>query len=68
MALRAEDLAARLLAEFPRALESGQLVAYFQPEVDLSSARVVVAESLVRWEHPELGTLSPDLRSAGTRR
>jgi diguanylate cyclase (GGDEF)-like protein len=61
MAVKAEDVAARLLAEFPHALRSGQLVTYFQPEVELSSGRVVAAESLARWEHPELGTLSPVL-------
>ena len=61
MAVKAEDVAARLLAEFPQALRDGQLVAYFQPEVELSSGRVVAAESLARWEHPELGTLSPML-------
>ena len=61
MAVKAEDVAARLLAEFPRALRSGSLVTYFQPEVELSSGRVVAAESLARWEHPELGTLSPVL-------
>jgi EAL domain-containing protein (putative c-di-GMP-specific phosphodiesterase class I) len=61
MAVKAEDVAARLLAEFPQALRSGQLVTYFQPEIELSSGRVVAAESLARWEHPELGTLSPVL-------
>jgi diguanylate cyclase (GGDEF)-like protein len=61
MAVKAEDVAARLLAEFPQALRSGQLVTYFQPEVELSSGRVVAAESLARWEHPELGTLPPVL-------
>jgi diguanylate cyclase (GGDEF)-like protein len=61
MAVEAEDAAARLLAEFPHALEGGQLVAYFQAEVELSSGRVVAAESLARWEHPERGTLSPAL-------
>jgi diguanylate cyclase (GGDEF)-like protein len=61
MAAEAEDLAARLRAEFPHALRNGQLVAYYQPEVDLSTGRVVAAESLARWEHPELGTLPPAL-------
>jgi diguanylate cyclase (GGDEF)-like protein len=61
MAGEAEDLAARLRAEFPHALRSGQLVAYFQPEVELATGRVVGAESLARWEHPELGTLPPAL-------
>jgi diguanylate cyclase (GGDEF)-like protein len=61
MAGEAGDVAARLLAEFPRALRTGQLVAYFQPQVELSSGRIVAAESLARWEHPELGTLPPAL-------
>ncbi len=60
MAVIAEDKA-RLLAEFPLALQNGQLVAYFQPEVELSSGRVVAAESLARWEHPDLGILPPAL-------
>jgi EAL domain-containing protein (putative c-di-GMP-specific phosphodiesterase class I) len=61
MAGEAEDLAARLRAEFPQALRSGQLVAYYQPEVELATGRVVGVESLARWEHPELGTLPPAL-------
>src|SRR5947207_1990096 len=61
MAVEAEDLAARLRAEFPHALRTGQLVAYYQPEVELFSGRVVAAESLARWEHPEFGTLPPAL-------
>jgi EAL domain-containing protein (putative c-di-GMP-specific phosphodiesterase class I) len=61
MAVEAEDVAARLLAEFPHALRSGQVVAYFQPESELASGRLVAAESLTRWDHPELGTLSPVL-------
>jgi sensor c-di-GMP phosphodiesterase-like protein len=48
MAIEAGDTAARLLAEFPDALRGGQLVAYFQPEIELSSGRVVAAESLAR--------------------
>jgi diguanylate cyclase (GGDEF)-like protein len=59
MAVETEEVAARLLAEFPHALASGQLVAHFQPEVELSSGRVAAAECLARWEHPELGTLPP---------
>src|ERR1700729_3681068 len=61
MTSKAEDLVAGLQAELPHALESGQLVAYFQPQVELASGRVVAAESLARWEHPELGTLPPAL-------
>src|SRR6266568_2458583 len=61
MPAKAEDMAARLRAAFPDALHSGQLVAYYQQEVELSSGRLVAAESLARWEHPELGTLPPAL-------
>jgi len=61
MAVEADEMAARLRAEFPHALRSGQLVPYFQPEVELSSGRVVAAESLARGEHPDYGTLPPAL-------
>jgi diguanylate cyclase (GGDEF)-like protein len=59
MASEADDVAARLRAELPRALQDGQLIGYFQPEVELSTGRLVAAELLARWEHPELGTLQP---------
>jgi diguanylate cyclase (GGDEF)-like protein len=61
MALEVDELAARLHAEFPRALRDGQVVGYFQPEVELSTGRLAAAELLARWEHPELGTLPPAL-------
>ncbi len=58
-AVQADQVAVRLLAELPRALASGQLVAYFQPEIDLATGQVIAAEALIRWEHPEFGVLSP---------
>ena len=61
MALEADDMAARLCAEFPAALRSGQVVGYFQPEIELATGRLVAAELLARWEHPELGVLQPAL-------
>ena len=61
MTVDAGKVTAKLLSEFPQALAGGQLVAYFQPEVDLSSGVVMAAEALARWEHPALGTLSPAL-------
>src|SRR6202012_5665687 len=59
MAFEAGHLAARLQAEFPRALRTGEIVGYFQPELELSTGRLVAAELLARWEHPELGILPP---------
>jgi diguanylate cyclase (GGDEF)-like protein len=48
-----------LLADFRSALIDGQLEAYFQPVVDSESGRVSSCEALVRWNHPELGLMSP---------
>jgi diguanylate cyclase (GGDEF)-like protein len=41
------------------ALQEEQLRVYYQPLVDLRSGKVVGAEALVRWRHPERGILSP---------
>lgn len=41
------------------ALDSGELCLYYQPKVDMQDGRVVGAEALLRWQHPQLGLLSP---------
>ncbi len=41
------------------ALSSGQVVAWFQPQVGLHSELVIGFEALVRWHHPYLGPISP---------
>jgi diguanylate cyclase (GGDEF)-like protein len=64
MAFQADELTARLRAEFPSALRDGQVVGYFQPEVELLTGRLAAAELLARWEHPELGTLPPTMFTA----
>jgi diguanylate cyclase (GGDEF)-like protein/PAS domain S-box-containing protein len=42
-----------------RALESGELVVHFQPEVELDTGIVSSVEALVRWQHPRRGLLMP---------
>ncbi|PRY10824.1 putative bifunctional diguanylate cyclase/phosphodiesterase [Kineococcus rhizosphaerae] len=39
--------------------DCGQLVVLFQPQLDLARDAVCGAEALVRWDHPELGVLTP---------
>jgi diguanylate cyclase (GGDEF)-like protein/PAS domain S-box-containing protein len=54
-------LAARVALEhaLQLALEEQQFEMYYQPRVDLASGRVVSAEALIRWNHPERGVISP---------
>ncbi len=49
-----------LTGEFGHAVENQQLEFYYQPKVDLKSGRVVNAEALVRWHHPQQGLVMPD--------
>lgn len=42
-----------------RGLDTDELCAHFQPQLDLSSNQIVGAEALVRWQHPEMGMVSP---------
>jgi len=42
-----------------RALDQRQFVLYYQPEVDLTTRKIVGLEALIRWEHPERGLIPP---------
>jgi len=48
-----------LEASLARAIGAKELELGYQPKVDLRSGRVVGAEALVRWNHPEHGCLAP---------
>jgi len=49
-----------LVAQIRNAIDNGELVVHFQPEVDLQSGETRRLEALVRWNHPERGLLLPE--------
>lgn len=61
----AEDMTVRameqlaLQAGLRHALEKGEFILHYQPQLDLGSNRIIGVEALVRWQHPEKGMISP---------
>ena len=49
----------RLAEELRLALERGELVLHYQPQLDLRSDEIPTVEALIRWPHPRLGLLHP---------
>ena len=41
------------------ALERNEFVVYYQPQINAQTRKIVCAEALVRWDHPEKGRISP---------
>ncbi len=50
----------QLEAGLRRALERKEFELFYQPKVDLRDGRILAAEALLRWTHPELGFVPPD--------
>ncbi|PZV13310.1 MAG: diguanylate cyclase [Pseudanabaena sp.] len=42
-----------------RALENNELLTYYQPQIDLSTGKIVGLEVLLRWKHVSLGSIPP---------
>ncbi|MEZ5501193.1 MAG: EAL domain-containing protein [Halioglobus sp.] len=49
----------KLESELRKAIDRNELRLHYQPQVDTSDGSIICAEALLRWEHPELGSVSP---------
>src|SRR5580692_5500834 len=46
-------------SDLRHALDNREFVLYYQPEVELSTRKIVGLEALIRWKHPERGLIPP---------
>ena len=50
----------RLESDLRRALEKGEFVLHYQPQVSLLDNHLIGCEALIRWQHPQRGMVPPD--------
>ena len=61
-----EELHKKLLMEhkiidsIPQALKHHDFMMYLQPKVEMDTGKIVGAEALIRWKHPDMGFVRPD--------
>jgi len=51
----------RLHNDMPMALSKGEFEVYYQPIIQAQTQKVVAAEALIRWKHPQYGLIPPDV-------
>ena len=49
------------LSHIRAAITAGEFVLHYQPKVHMRSGRIIGAEALIRWQHPQRGLLAPAL-------
>ncbi len=49
----------QLLNALREAINEGQLLVHYQPQISLSDGHIIGVEALLRWQHPEFGSVSP---------
>jgi len=48
-----------LMSDLREAIQSDQTILYYQPKLSLVTGRVIGLEALIRWHHPQRGSVSP---------
>lgn len=56
---KSESERERMIDKLHQALEKQEFQLYYQPKVDLYTGKPFAVEALIRWQHPEHGTLTP---------
>jgi diguanylate cyclase (GGDEF)-like protein len=49
-----------LMTDLRHAVENDELQLYYQPQVELSTKKIHTVEALLRWDHPQRGSISPE--------
>lgn len=49
-----------LEADLHQAIKNNQLELYYQPKINLQTGKIYSSEALLRWNHPQLGIVSPN--------
>lgn len=47
--------------ELRKAIQQNEFEVYYQPQIDMSTQKIVGLEALIRWNHPEKGLVPPDV-------
>ena len=50
----------RIAHDMHRALEDSEFVLYYQPKIHINTGKIIGAEALIRWHHPDKGIIYPD--------
>lgn len=51
----------RLHNDMQGALSNGEFEVYYQPIIQVKTRKIVAAEALIRWKHPQYGLIPPDV-------